>query len=129
MPASSWNCTSTGSRRLLPRSPLLMPMSRRSGGGGVRASAGTTARSHFADTQKYGDVPARKGIARGQFGIFVDPIHCKGCAECVEVCAALGHDALIMIDKVAEEPATGESALDRFERDIRFFRSLPPTPV
>ena len=92
-------------------------------------SAATTARSHFADTQKYGDVPARKGIARGQFGIFVDPIHCKGCAECVEVCAALGHDALIMIDKVGDEPATGESTLDRFERDIRFFRSLPSTPA
>jgi len=89
--------------------------------------AASTARSHFVDTQKYGEVPARKGLARGHFGIFVDPVHCKGCAECVEVCAALGHDALIMIDKVAAEP-TGESTLDRYERDIRFFRSLPPTP-
>ncbi|MBA3875318.1 MAG: thiamine pyrophosphate-binding protein [Anaerolinea sp.] len=95
---------------------------------GVTAELATsTARSHFADTQKYGEVPARRGLDRGQFGIFVDPVHCKGCAECVEVCAALGHDALIMIDKVAAEP-TGESTLDRYERDIRFFRSLPPTP-
>ncbi|HSO29168.1 MAG TPA: thiamine pyrophosphate-dependent enzyme [Candidatus Sulfomarinibacteraceae bacterium] len=93
-----------------------------------RTTAARTARSHFADTQKYGEVPTRKGHARGQFGIFVDPVHCKGCAECVEVCSALGHDALVMIDKVAEEPATGESTLERFERDIRFFRSLPPTP-
>ncbi len=87
-----------------------------------------TAASHFAATQKYGEVPARRGIDRGQFGIFVDPVHCKGCAECVEVCAALGHDALIMIDKVAEETPSGESTLDRYERDIGFFRSLPMTP-
>jgi pyruvate ferredoxin oxidoreductase beta subunit len=89
--------------------------------------ATSTARAHFVDTQKYGEMPARKGHARGQFGIFVDPVHCKGCAECVEVCAALGHDALIMIDKVAEEP-TGESTLERYGRDIALFRSLPPTP-
>jgi pyruvate/2-oxoacid:ferredoxin oxidoreductase beta subunit/ferredoxin len=96
--------------------------------------ATATASSHFVDTQKYGEVPARKGIERGQFGIFVDPGHCKGCAECVEVCAALGHDALFMIDKVVEEPARAEGAapestLDRFRRDMAFFRSLPPTPV
>ena len=72
-------------------------------------------------------MPARKGIERGAFGLFVDPVHCKGCAECVEVCAALGHDALIMIDKVAAEPADG-STLDRYARDVRLFRSLPPTP-
>ncbi|MEW5990566.1 MAG: thiamine pyrophosphate-dependent enzyme [Chloroflexota bacterium] len=94
---------------------------------GTAELATSTARSHFADTQKYGEVPARKGHDRGAFGIFVDPVHCKGCAECVEVCAALGHDALIMIDKVDEEP-TGESTLERYDRDIRFFRSLPPTP-
>ncbi len=90
--------------------------------------AATTARSHFVATQKYGEIPARRGLDRGAFGIFVDPVHCKGCAECVEVCTALGHDALVMIDKVAEEPETGESTLERYERDIRFFRSLPPTP-
>ena len=73
-------------------------------------------------------MPARKGLDRGAFGIFVDPVHCKGCAECVEVCAALGHDALVMIDKVAEEPS-GESTLERYARDMRLFRSLPPTPA
>jgi pyruvate/2-oxoacid:ferredoxin oxidoreductase beta subunit/Pyruvate/2-oxoacid:ferredoxin oxidoreductase delta subunit len=93
---------------------------------GTAGLATSTARSHFADTQKYGEVPARKGHDRGQFGIFVDPVHCKGCSECVEVCSALGHDALFMIDKVAEEPS-GESTLERYDRDIRFFRSLPPT--
>ena len=89
--------------------------------------ATTSALSHFAPTTKYGDVPAKKGHLRGAFGIFVDPVHCKGCAECVEVCAALGHDALVMIDKVAEEP-TGESTLERFARDMRLYRALPPTP-
>jgi pyruvate/2-oxoacid:ferredoxin oxidoreductase beta subunit/Fe-S-cluster-containing hydrogenase component 2 len=89
--------------------------------------AATTARDHFAATQKYGEVPARKGHDRGAFGIFVDPVHCKGCSECVEVCTDLGHDALFMIDKVAEEP-TGESTLERYTRDMRFFRALPPTP-
>lgn len=89
--------------------------------------AATTARSRFASTTKYGDVPARKGHDRGAFGLFVDPVHCKGCAECVEVCAALGHDALIMIDKVDVEPS-GEGTLERFTRDMRLLRSLPPTP-
>jgi len=87
-----------------------------------------TARRHFSPTQKYGDVPVKRGIERGAFGLFVDPVHCKGCAECVEVCAALGHDALFMIDKVDHEPAHGESTLDRYRRDMAFFRSLPPTP-
>jgi pyruvate ferredoxin oxidoreductase beta subunit len=91
------------------------------------ARARDTARTHFVDTQKYGEVPARKGHDRGAFGIFVDPGHCKGCGECVEVCAALGHDALFMLDKVADEPA-GESTLERFRRDMAFYRTLPPTP-
>jgi pyruvate/2-oxoacid:ferredoxin oxidoreductase beta subunit/Pyruvate/2-oxoacid:ferredoxin oxidoreductase delta subunit len=90
--------------------------------------AATTARSHFAQTTKYAELPAKKGHEPAGFGIFVDPVHCKGCAECVEVCHALGYDALHMLTKVAEEP-TGESTLDRYARDMAFFRSLPPTPV
>ena len=91
------------------------------------AEAAASLRSHFASTTKYGDVPAKHGHDRGAFGIFVDPVHCKGCAECVEVCAALGHDALVMIPKVDEEPS-GVSTLERFERGMRLYRSLPPTP-
>jgi pyruvate ferredoxin oxidoreductase beta subunit len=87
-----------------------------------------TGRAHFTDTQKYGEVPARKGVERGAFGLFVDPGHCKGCGECVEVCSALGHDALFMLDKVADEPA-GESTLERYRRDMALYRSLPPTPA
>jgi len=89
--------------------------------------AAASARAHFADTKKYGEVPARKGLEPGRFGIFVDPHHCKGCAECVEVCTALGYDALAMTDKSAPT-APSESVLDETERDFRFFRALDPTP-
>src|SRR5690349_14330080 len=93
----------------------------------VPAVAGASVRAHFVRTQKYAEVPAKRGLEPASFGIFVEPLHCKGCAECVHVCAELGHDALFMTDKVAEDEA-GETALDRAERDMRFFRSLPPTP-
>jgi pyruvate ferredoxin oxidoreductase beta subunit len=91
------------------------------------ARAAETAEGHFVRTQKYAVVPERHGLEPASFGIFVDPIHCKGCAECVDVCHLLGYDALRMIDKVAEEP-TGEGTLERYARDMRLFRSLPPTP-
>jgi pyruvate/2-oxoacid:ferredoxin oxidoreductase beta subunit/Fe-S-cluster-containing hydrogenase component 2 len=92
------------------------------------AVAADSARAHFVRTQKYAEVPAKRGLEPASFGIFVEPIHCKGCSECVEVCAALGHDALFMTDKTEEEPS-GETALERAFRDMRFFRALPPTPA
>ena len=87
-----------------------------------------TAGAHFADTRKYGDVPAKRGLEPAGFGLFVDPVHCKGCGECVAVCTALGHDALRMIDKEPERPQR-EATLTRYARDMRFYRTLPPTPV
>jgi pyruvate/2-oxoacid:ferredoxin oxidoreductase beta subunit len=75
-----------------------------------------------------GEVPAPPAHDRGAFGLFVDPLHCKGCAECVEVCQALGHDALLMIDK-APPSETSEGTLQRYARDARLVRSLPPTPA
>jgi pyruvate/2-oxoacid:ferredoxin oxidoreductase beta subunit/Pyruvate/2-oxoacid:ferredoxin oxidoreductase delta subunit len=90
--------------------------------------AATTARSHFVHTTKYADVPAKRGIEGADFGLFIDPLHCKGCAECVDVCVAQGHDALVMAEKVDVE-ASGEGTLDRYSRDIAFYRSLPTTPV
>jgi pyruvate/2-oxoacid:ferredoxin oxidoreductase beta subunit/formate hydrogenlyase subunit 6/NADH:ubiquinone oxidoreductase subunit I len=84
-------------------------------------------RGRFARTKKYADVPERQGIEPGAFGLFVDPAHCKGCGECVEVCASLGHDALFMTDKLEateDEPSTLEEAAVA----MRFLRSLPPTP-
>jgi pyruvate ferredoxin oxidoreductase beta subunit len=91
------------------------------------AEAARAARSHFARTTKYADVPARRGLEPADFGIFIDPAHCKGCGECVEVCHALGYDALRMVPKEPHE-AGGESTVDRYRRDMRLFRSLPPTP-
>src|SRR4051794_22513990 len=73
--------------------------------------------AQFAFTQKYATVPERKGIEPGMFGIFVDPMHCKGCGECVEVCAHVGHDALRMIDK-EPETRTAPSTLDSYRRQI-----------
>jgi pyruvate/2-oxoacid:ferredoxin oxidoreductase beta subunit/Pyruvate/2-oxoacid:ferredoxin oxidoreductase delta subunit len=91
--------------------------------------ATTTARQHFVHTAKYGDVPARKGIEGADFGLFIDPAHCKGCAECVDVCVAQGHDALNMVEKCDSEAGSGECTLDRYRRDISFLKSLPHTPV
>jgi pyruvate ferredoxin oxidoreductase beta subunit len=93
----------------------------------VPARARETAQAHFTKTRKYGEVPAKRGLEPASFGIFVDPVHCKGCGECVEVCVALGYDALRMVDKVPDGKS-GEATLSRFERDMRFFRTLPPTP-
>ena len=93
------------------------------------ALAEKTAKQHFVHTAKYGDVPAKKGIEGADFGLFIDPMHCKGCAECVDVCVAQGHDALSMMEKCENEIIGGEVTLDRYRRDIAFFKSLPPTPV
>jgi pyruvate/2-oxoacid:ferredoxin oxidoreductase beta subunit/Pyruvate/2-oxoacid:ferredoxin oxidoreductase delta subunit len=91
--------------------------------------AAQTARDHFVRTTKYADVPERKGHEPAQFGIFVNPVHCKGCGECVEVCHALGYDALRMVDKTpAGGNGDGEDIVDRLARDFRFFRQLPVTP-
>jgi pyruvate/2-oxoacid:ferredoxin oxidoreductase beta subunit/Pyruvate/2-oxoacid:ferredoxin oxidoreductase delta subunit len=91
------------------------------------AVATATAESHFATTQKYAEVPSRRGLEPAGFGIFVDPLHCKGCSECVTVCHELGYDALKMVEKSATDGA-GERTIDRLERDFRLFRALPPTP-
>jgi pyruvate/2-oxoacid:ferredoxin oxidoreductase beta subunit/Pyruvate/2-oxoacid:ferredoxin oxidoreductase delta subunit len=90
------------------------------------AYAARTAREHFVHTTKYADVPAKKGIEGADFGLFIDPMHCKGCAECVDVCVAQGHDALSMFEKCDCEPS-GECTVDRYRRDINFYKSLPPT--
>ncbi len=78
-------------------------------------------RAQWARTRKYFEVPARKGLEGALFGIFIDPTKCKGCAECVEVCAALGYDALRMVRKQ-------EATLDSYRRAFNFFRRVGPTP-
>jgi pyruvate ferredoxin oxidoreductase beta subunit len=92
------------------------------------ARARVTAAQHFVDTRKYAELPAKKGLEPAAFGIFVDPLHCKGCGECVAVCTSLGHGALRMIDKV-DAQGGAEPTLARYERDMRFFRGLPATPA
>jgi pyruvate/2-oxoacid:ferredoxin oxidoreductase beta subunit/Pyruvate/2-oxoacid:ferredoxin oxidoreductase delta subunit len=92
------------------------------------ALAAKTAREHFVHTTKYADVPAKKGLEGADFAIFIDPMHCKGCAECVDVCVAQGHDSLSMFEKCDSEQS-GECTVDRYRRDMEFYRSLPPTPV
>ena len=77
--------------------------------------------SHWARTRKYYDVPAKEGENGALFGIFIDPTKCKGCAECVEVCDALGYHALAMVRK-------DEETLPRYDRAFNFFRKIGPTP-
>lgn len=112
----------------LPKSEIAMRVEAFAANEPVAARARETARAHFADTRKYGEVPAKKGNEAAGFGIFVDPVHCKGCGECVEVCVALDYDALRMVDK-RSEGRDGEATLAQYDRDMRFFRTLPPTPA
>ncbi|RME42753.1 MAG: thiamine pyrophosphate-binding protein [Chloroflexi bacterium] len=78
-------------------------------------------RANWVRTRKYYDVPARKGREGAMFGIFIDPTKCKGCAECVQVCADLGYHALKMIPKESD-------TLPRYRESFNFFRSVGPTP-
>jgi pyruvate/2-oxoacid:ferredoxin oxidoreductase beta subunit/Pyruvate/2-oxoacid:ferredoxin oxidoreductase delta subunit len=110
-----------------PESALETALSGFAGSQPDGAAAAESARAHFARTQKYAEVPARKGHEPAAFGIFIEPGHCKGCGECVEVCAALGYHALRMVDKLPRE-ADGLSTVERARRDIAFLRTLPPTP-
>ncbi len=76
----------------------------------------------WAETNKFYKVPEKKAPGSGgKFGIFIDPTKCKGCAECVQVCADLGYNALKMIEK-------DEDTVPRYKNAFDFFRSLPPTP-
>ncbi len=77
--------------------------------------------SRWARTRKYFDVPARKGNEGALFGIFVDPTKCKGCGECVQVCADLGYEALRMVPK-------SEALMGRYRRAFELYRRLGPTP-
>ena len=103
-------------------SPGRRPLRRRGSDGGVAAA---DIQAQFVRTKKYADVPERNGTPPGAFGLFVEPTRCKGCGECVEVCAALGHDALFMTDKVEGELGPGVD--DRPGRDDDAVPALAPT--
>lgn len=76
----------------------------------------------WATTNKFYNVPEKREEGTGgYFGIFIDPTKCKGCAECVQVCADLGYNALEMITKE-------EDTVPLYDQAFHFFKSLPPTP-
>lgn len=79
-------------------------------------------REQWAVTNKFYTVPEKKEAGSGgYFGIFIDPTKCKGCAECVQVCADLGYNALKMIKKE-------EETVPQYDKAFNFFRRLPHTP-
>jgi pyruvate ferredoxin oxidoreductase beta subunit len=78
-------------------------------------------RAQWAVTRKYDEVYEKKGEEGALFGIFVDPTKCKGCAECVEVCDALGYHALAMVRK-------DEQTIPRYRGYFNFFRQVGQTP-
>ncbi len=82
---------------------------------------GPSLKGKFSTTNKFFNVPEKKGQLGGLFGIFIDPTKCKGCAECVEACADLGYNALEMVAKE-------DDAVPAYQKQIDFFRRLPPTP-
>ncbi|HMC63258.1 MAG TPA: hypothetical protein VKJ01_28945, partial [Candidatus Solibacter sp.] len=76
--------------------------------------------AQWAVTNKYFNVPERKGVGGGKFGIFIDPTKCKGCAECVDACG--DHDALKMIRKTNDNLQWYRAAWD-------MYKSMPETPA
>src|SRR5688572_25177 len=75
--------------------------------------------AQWVKTNKYYNVLEKKGTGGGQFGIFIDPTKCKGCAECVDACG--DHDALKMIHKA-------NGTLDWYKKSFNFYRDMPETP-
>jgi len=73
----------------------------------------------WVKTNKYFNVLEKKGVGGGDFGIFIDPTKCKGCAECVDACG--DHDALKMVRKTDEN-------LDWYRKTFGFYKSMPDTP-
>lgn len=76
--------------------------------------------AQFSFTAKYYEAFLKKGEAGGLFGLYIDADRCKGCGECVEICAA--HHALEMLPK-------SQVDLDQYDRAREFFERLPDTPV
>jgi pyruvate/2-oxoacid:ferredoxin oxidoreductase beta subunit/Pyruvate/2-oxoacid:ferredoxin oxidoreductase delta subunit len=73
----------------------------------------------WVKTNKYFNVLEKKGVGGGEFGIFIDPTKCKGCAECVDACG--DHDALKMVRKTDDN-------LDWYRKTFGFYKSMPDTP-
>ncbi len=88
---------------------------------GADGNDGDFLRHRWAKTRKYFEVPAKKGVEGALFGIFIDHTKCKGCAECVQVCADLGYNALRMVPK-------SDPLLGRYRKAFELYRRVGPTP-
>ncbi|HKW96484.1 MAG TPA: 2-oxoacid:acceptor oxidoreductase family protein [Bryobacteraceae bacterium] len=77
-------------------------------------------RTLFAKTNKYHELPVKRGETGGLFGIFVDPDKCKGCGECVTACGS--HLALAMVAKSGVN-------LTEYDLGMDLFHHLPDTPA
>jgi homotetrameric NADPH-dependent glutamate synthase len=108
----------------IPRSEL-GPAAQRHFDGETADADAADVLARFADTSKYGRQAAKRGLEPALFGLFVDPDTCKGCAECVPVCAQA---ALRMVPKRADA-GIGASTVEKARREMGFFRSLPATPA
>ena len=76
--------------RVVPEADVSPPLPRFTAEDPTGSVAASDIQAQFARTKKYAEVPERHGTAPGAFGLFVEPTRCKGCGECVEVCAASG---------------------------------------
>ena len=77
-------------------------------------------RRRFAKADKFWSMYQKKGKEPGLFSLWIDPHKCKGCAECVTVCA-VEHNALKMVKKRADWLAAAEQEMS-FPNSL-----LPPT--
>jgi homotetrameric NADPH-dependent glutamate synthase len=102
----------------------LAEATRTDGGAGLADAEATEVLARFSDTSKYGRQATARGLEPAKFGLFVDPTKCKGCAECVAVCPQA---ALRMTPKLTDA-GNGRSTVENAQRELEFFRSLPPTP-
>jgi pyruvate-ferredoxin/flavodoxin oxidoreductase len=78
-------------------------------------------RGQFVKTNKYFELPVKRGESGGLFGIFVDPDKCKGCGECVVACGS--HEALKMVQKGTN------GGLKKYDLATDLYRHLPETPA
>ncbi len=77
-------------------------------------------KNRFTKTQKYWELPQKKGMTPSYFSIWVDPDKCKGCGECVAVCDS--HGALSMVHKETHPMSHEKGGIDFIRKD------LTPTP-
>ena len=78
-------------------------------------------RANLAKPAKFWAVREKKGQTPATFSIWIDPDKCKGCGECVEVCASRG--ALEMVVK-------DDEIMDTMKKSMAFVNdTLPETPA